>query len=63
LSKSNPHDSQNLPDLAVPQFGQGAAVTCGCSSGAGTAGGVAGMLAEPSIFVPQTSQKSPLAES
>jgi hypothetical protein len=63
LSKSNPHDSQNRPDLSVPQFGQGTAGTGGCASCAGTAAGAAALLAEPPIFIPQTSQKSPLAES
>jgi hypothetical protein len=57
-SKSNPQDSQNRPDLAVPHCGQGSAGTGDCCSG----GGAAGVLAEAPIFIPQTSQKSPLAD-
>ena len=57
-SKSNPQDSQNRPDLAVPHCGQGSAGTCGCCS----AGAAAGVLAEAPILIPQTSQKSTAAD-
>jgi hypothetical protein len=56
-SKSNPQDSQNRPDLAVPHCGQGSAGTGGCCSG-----GAPAVLAETPILIPQTSQKSPLAD-
>jgi len=62
VSKSNPQASQNRPALAVPHRVQGLAGTCGCGSRGVTAGGVAGMLAEPPILTPQTSQKSLLAD-
>ena len=57
-SKSNPQDSQNRPDLAVPHCGQGLAGTGGCCS----AGAAAGVLAETPILIPQTSQKSTAAD-
>jgi hypothetical protein len=57
-SKSNPQDSQNRPDLAVPHCGQGSAGTGDCSGGDEAAGALAG----PPILIPQTSQKSPLAD-
>jgi hypothetical protein len=57
-SKSNPQDSQNRPDLAVPHCGQGSAGTGGGCSG----GAVAGVLAETPILIPQTSQKSTAAD-
>jgi hypothetical protein len=56
-SKSNPQDSQNRPDLAVPHCGQGSAGSGDCSGGE-----AAGALAGPPILIPQTSQKSPLAD-
>jgi len=56
-SKSNPQDSQNRPDLAVPHCGQGSAGTGGCCSA-----GAAGVLAETPILIPQTSQKSTAAD-
>jgi hypothetical protein len=67
-SKSNPQDSQSRPDLAAPQRGQGLVSTAfqvgidGCASGGKAAGGAAGTLAGTPILIPQTSQKSPLAE-
>jgi hypothetical protein len=61
VSKSNPHDSQNRPDLAVPQRGQGSAYTCGGGSGGWAAGAGGGPAGSP-IFTPQTSQKSLLAD-
>src|SRR5262245_36393005 len=64
-SKSNPQDSQNRPDLAAPQCGQGSACSCGsdsCGSCGGTAGAAAGALAEEPILIPHTSQKSLLAD-
>jgi hypothetical protein len=57
-SKSNPQDSQNRPDLAVPHRGQGSAATGGCCSG----GAPDGVLAETPILTPQTSQKSTAAD-
>jgi hypothetical protein len=57
-SKSNPQDSQNRPDLAVPHCGQGSVGTDGCRSG-----GAPPVLAEAPILIPQTSQKSPLADA
>jgi len=56
-SKSNPQDSQNRPDLAVPHCGQGSAGAGGCCSA-----GAAGVLAETPILIPQTSQKSTAAD-
>jgi len=64
-SKSNPQDSQNRPDLAAPQCGQGPVGlvgTDGCASGAKAAGKTSGTLAGTPIRIPQTSQKSLLAE-
>jgi hypothetical protein len=67
-SKSNPQDSQNRPDLAAPQRGQGLARTAGpvgtdgCASGGKEGGGTAGTLAGTPILIPQTSQKSLLAD-
>src|SRR5499427_385702 len=67
-SKSNPQDSQNRPDLPAPQRGQGRAGpagpvgTDGCASGEKAAGGAAGTPAGTPIVIPQTSQKSLLAE-
>ena len=55
-SKSNPQDSQNRPDLAVPHCGQGSAGAGGCS------GAAAVVLAEAPILIPQTSQKSTAAD-
>jgi hypothetical protein len=43
--------------LAVPHCGQGSAGTGGCSGGE-----AAGVLAEPPILIPQTSQKSTAAD-
>jgi hypothetical protein len=64
-SKSNPQDSQNRPDGAAPQRGQGLAGPVsadGCASGGKAAGGAAGTPAGTPILLPQTSQKSLLAE-
>src|SRR5215470_2690891 len=36
-SKSNPQDSQNRPDLAAPQCGQGSASACCCTAGCSAA--------------------------
>ena len=78
VSKSNPQDSQKRPELAAPQRGQGTAGSpaadapaggatgCGfpgAAPAAGAAGAAAGELADPPIRIPQTSQKSLLAES
>src|SRR5215471_14821225 len=66
-SKSNPQDSQNRPDRAAPQCGQGSAGACCCASCCGTAccgtasGSCGWALAAP-ILVPHTSQKSLLAD-
>jgi hypothetical protein len=67
-SKSSPQDSQNRPDLAVPQRGQvlagavGPVSADGCASGGKAAGGAVGRRAGTPILIPQTSQKSLLAE-
>ena len=61
-SKSNPQDSQNRPDLAAPQRGQGLAGADGCASGGKAVGGDTGTPAGTPILSPQTSQKSLLAE-
>jgi len=62
-SKSNPQDSQKRPDLAVPHCGHGSAGSAGCDDDGGVAAGVAAWLADALIRIPQTSQKSLLAES
>jgi len=61
-SKSSPQDSQNRPDLAPPQRGQDLASADGCASGGKAPGGAAGTPAGTPILIPQTSQKSLLAE-
>jgi hypothetical protein len=74
-SKSNPQDSQNRPDLPAPQCGQVSAGSAGCGSAGcgsagcgsagswgGTGGASAGALAGAPILIPQTSQKSLLAD-
>jgi len=66
-SKSNSQESQYRPDLAAPQRGHGppsaasAAGTCGCGSGGRATGGAARLAGAP-ILIPQTSQKSSLAD-
>ena len=62
-SKSNPQDSQNRPDLAVPHSGQGPADAAGGGDDGGAPPGVTAGLADAPIRTPQTSQKSLLAES
>jgi hypothetical protein len=62
-SKSNPQDSQKRPDLAVPHSGQGSTAAAGCDGDDGDAAGVTAGLADALIRIPQTSQKSLLAES
>ena len=62
-SRSNPQDSQKRPDLAVPHSGQGSAGAAGCEDDGGDAAGVTAGLADALIRIPQTSQKSLLAES
>ena len=61
--RSNPQDSQKRPDLAVPQSGQGSAGAAGCEDDGGDDVGVTAGLADALIRIPQTSQKSLLAES
>src|SRR5215831_16757012 len=61
-SKSNPQDSQNRPDRAAPQCGQGSAGACCCTScGCPVPGSCGWALAAAPILVPHTSQKSLLA--
>jgi hypothetical protein len=66
-SKSNPQDSQKRPELAVPQRGQGAADSLADGADGvprlAVSGAVAGELVDWPIRIPQTSQKSLLAES
>jgi hypothetical protein len=62
-SKSNPQDSQNRPDLAVPHSGQGPAGAAGCGDDGGAPPGVTAGPADAPIRIPQTWQKSLLAES
>src|SRR5215467_683313 len=72
-SKSNPQDSQNRPDLAAPQCGQGSASACCCAAcccpacccAAGccaASGSCAWTPAAAPIRIPHTSQKSLLAD-
>jgi hypothetical protein len=60
-SKSNPQDSQNRPDLAAPQCGQGSAGACG-AGGCDSCGSCGWALAGAPILIPHTSQKSLLAD-
>jgi hypothetical protein len=63
-SKSNPQDSQNRPDLAAPQCGQGSAVACGCGAcGCGSCGSCGWAPVVAPILMPHTSQKSLLADA
>jgi hypothetical protein len=65
-SKSYPQDSQKRPDLAVPQSGHGSAGCpdwAGCGDDGTDAAGDAAGPADPPTRIPQTSQKSLLAES
>src|SRR5690242_2458775 len=62
-SKSNPQDSQNRPDLAAPQCGQGSAAAGCCGAGCWRASGSCdGTLGSAPILIPHTSQKSLLAD-
>jgi hypothetical protein len=62
-SKSNPQDSQNRPDLAAPQCGQGSAGAGGaCRCSCGSCGSCGWALAGAPILIPHTSQKSLLAD-
>jgi hypothetical protein len=61
--KSKPHASQNCPVLAAPQFGHEPAPASGEPGGDCPADGVAEVATVPLIRMPQTSQKSSLAES
>jgi hypothetical protein len=60
-SKSNPQDSQNRPDLAAPQCGQGSAGACGACD-CGSCGSCGWAPAGAPILIPHTSQKSLLAD-
>jgi hypothetical protein len=65
-SKSNPQDSQNRPDLAAPQCGQGSAgaccCACWCAACCAASGSCGWTLAAAPILIPHTSQKSLLAD-